>query len=662
MSTISCPSCGGPVEVAGPHILQATCEFCDSLFLLDAEGARLTGKQSRLLPSRAGFAVGLRGKWKGRSFVVRGRVQYGWSGGDESGSWDEWYLELEDGETVWFSEDMGTFRLEKRIEGKKLSRDKIRPGLSINLENTLYRIMETGEAVCEGARGQLPFVVDPQERYFFADGKDVGGEKTLTIEFDNETPTIFTGTPLSLKELEYEPVRSGGSQTPSKVEALKCQSCGSSLSLDAPGAENAATIVCASCGSIHNLDHGIALAVGRVDDTHKERFFLELGDTGELEGAEWAVTGRMVKRWEETYTEYDEDGTPETETESGITIDYLLYNNEEGYLWLTHEDGAGVGSVLESAREATILPEKTLEEAASAGSVRVGKESFRIDSKGNEETLYVDGALPWKTSVGEESRYFVAKRGARLLTEEHSGQEGRTEVEYYEGKNVPMKAFLRGFGYGEFLDPIQPPGIVRLLRKAMVALFFLVPVSLFLLGSSGDYSSGGTATEVLNQDFPAAALVGNEINTSTFSMDRADQSLGITLKSNIRNLDASPRELGIALQKESGEILDYSFTSLAKGSSSRDVKAWRVREPGNYSLRLSIDNTDGKALVDGDVELLVHRDVKQISTWWAFFLIGGGAVLAQLIFTGPRMRFGDLMALKEMARAKTGGSGKGGKS
>lgn len=71
---VNCPSCGASQDIKNPAISQATCEFCNAVFIFDKDAVRDTGKKSRLMPAISGLKVGTDGKLKGKSFTVIGRV------------------------------------------------------------------------------------------------------------------------------------------------------------------------------------------------------------------------------------------------------------------------------------------------------------------------------------------------------------------------------------------------------------------------------------------------------------------------------------------------------------------------------------------------------------------------------------------------------------
>ena len=109
------------------------------------------------------------GKYKNKTYSVIGRVQYGYShsSGVTTGVWDEWYLTSGSTE-LWITEDSGTFSIEELImESKDIG--KLSTGDSFDFQGISYLISETGNVLCMGTSGMLPFKILPNESYYYAD-------------------------------------------------------------------------------------------------------------------------------------------------------------------------------------------------------------------------------------------------------------------------------------------------------------------------------------------------------------------------------------------------------------------------------------------------------------------------------------------------------------
>ena len=110
------------------------CDFCKTAIYWDKESALRAGRKSMDLPPSDRFRVGAGGKVTGRAFKVLGRLSYGY----ESGTWNEWFVEMEDGEIKWLSEDEGELFLESPVEltSQVPTSDELKPGMKIQVQTS----------------------------------------------------------------------------------------------------------------------------------------------------------------------------------------------------------------------------------------------------------------------------------------------------------------------------------------------------------------------------------------------------------------------------------------------------------------------------------------------------------------------------------------------
>ena len=188
---IHCPSCGAGHMIHNPGLITVVCEYCGNAVYWDEEKIQDAGKQSVLPEGFSRLYRGASGSLFGKRFNVLGRVRYSFG----KGFWDEWFLEFENGETGWLSEDNHEFSYEKTFPAPAGIPPfaKISPGTKLTLNKKPYVIEEIGEAECLGVEGDLPLKLQTGEKYPFADGSTPDGKYTLGIEYDSEPPTLFVG-------------------------------------------------------------------------------------------------------------------------------------------------------------------------------------------------------------------------------------------------------------------------------------------------------------------------------------------------------------------------------------------------------------------------------------------------------------------------------------
>jgi hypothetical protein len=154
----ACPACGGPVRFKISNSLVSVCTFCKSVIARGDRKLEDRGKVGDLVETASPLQLGLRGKYKGKSFELVGRTQYKHAAG---GTWDEWYAAFPGGRWGWLAEAQGQFYLsfeKKPAEGATLpSLADLTPGASISLQGgSALTIAETGRAQMLSAEG-FPF-------------------------------------------------------------------------------------------------------------------------------------------------------------------------------------------------------------------------------------------------------------------------------------------------------------------------------------------------------------------------------------------------------------------------------------------------------------------------------------------------------------------------
>ncbi len=198
---IQCPSCGATHDIYNPGIITLVCDYCGNAVYWDEDKIRDKGKQSVLPEGFSRLYRGATGSLFNKRFHVLGRVRYSFG----KGFWDEWFLEFNDGETGWLSEDNHEFAWEipaPDVIVPPMSSVKI--GDMVDVKERLFVIEEIGEAECIGMEGSLPKDLQTGETYPYADGSSPDGRYTVGIEYDEDPPTVFVGRWLKYASLSVD--------------------------------------------------------------------------------------------------------------------------------------------------------------------------------------------------------------------------------------------------------------------------------------------------------------------------------------------------------------------------------------------------------------------------------------------------------------------------
>jgi Domain of unknown function (DUF4178) len=371
------------------------------------------------LPPSTRFRVGGTGKLKGHSFRVLGRLAYA----HEKGSWDEWFIEMEDGKILWLTEDEGELFLETPLELTSPAPPyaELSPGGQIKLNDKVGTIEELGEARCLGGEGEIPFQVELGETYQYADGSLSDENSSFGLEYDTGAGNVraFTGRILEVKDSRVRP-EDRGPRLERTAQAIRCPSCGKPY--EGPRLESTRTVVCSACGSGLALDEAETRVLGK-NIGKVPRFTLEIGMPLTFEGTRYEVMGRLSYSETEDKIEY-------------VSWEYVLYNPDAGYLWLSEEDGHFTLSRVAHVR--VVIPPI----AVVKMTVRVGQETFRIYESGTVNLRWVDGAIPWTAAVGETTRYTHLIKPPEYLDREITG----SEVEIFRGRYVTHEELEQAAG------------------------------------------------------------------------------------------------------------------------------------------------------------------------------------------------------------------------
>ena len=440
-----CPSCGAEIDADQQYAHMVVCEYCRSSVILDKEAAKLSGKMAVLPRPHSPLYVGGSGRVRGHRFRVLGRVRYGYS----QGYWDEWYLALEDGTTAWISEDERELTLErlKVDETPSIQYNDVQPGDNVKIGKKTLQVDEKNVAQCEGAEGQLPFPIQLGEKVPFLDLSD--GKNFATIEYDNEeTARIYWGRHLLHKSLsmdmtaEEAGVAAGGNlateraatestrqrvvKSEGRSESIKCYSCAATLPIPDSGAESiecehcgtvldltvrhvvcdgcgvdvplqsgekAHSVVCPHCQShLRVVDEDRTSILASLANFERPRIPFSLGQTFNFEGVKFTLIGFV------RYHEY-QDLVYKTD-------EFLLFNEEKGYRWLTRYQGHYSISEPMEGRPLNIHPRVAMRKST----FHYGGRKYKVfeSNYGGNEIAWVDGELPWVATVGDRNSYMDA--------------------------------------------------------------------------------------------------------------------------------------------------------------------------------------------------------------------------------------------------------------
>jgi hypothetical protein len=565
----NCPSCGGQVNFRVSSSFVTICEFCSSAVARSDRGLEDRGKVVDLIDSQSPLDLWIAGHYGESRFEIVGRTQIKHSMG---GVWDEWYCAFDSGHWGWLAEAQGRFYMSFSTPFASAPPPfaSLAPGQSLSgLTQEPLVVAELGQAEILGAKGEIPYLLEPGGRYHYADLSGTGGV-FATLDYSDAAPELYLGKEVTLAEMGIS-VSAPAREEPGKqisAHALECPNCRGSLELVAPG--RCERVACPYCGALSDVNQGKLNVLQLLD---KERFPdppLPLGSKGVLEGHEMVICGYMVRSttWEGEFFYWDE---------------YLLYHPQVGFRWLTDSDGHW--SYVEP------LPAADVKRGHSAAT-HEGR-SYRCFDAVASQVEFVLGQFYWNVAIGERVHMADYTSPPYSLSEEQT----ETELNWSRSTYMPKKDVEDTFGI-KLREPTS--GTVGLnqpypqagIYKAFMALLVLGVVA-FALGS---VRNRGKA--VLEETFTF------EETTVSESQVQFSQPLKLAGRRNIEiEAFASVSNSWVYLQfdlinEKSGAVTFfdlpiefYSGPDWTEGSSTSKKVLKSVGE-GTYTLRVGSERKD----------------------------------------------------------------------
>jgi hypothetical protein len=554
--------------VKNPGITSLSCSYCASYIYWDEQAIHDSGVKAVLDPPSSRMRVGEPARLLGRDVMVLGRVRYSYGGG----IWDEWFLETADQRIEWVTEDEKEITHETPVDvGSGLPPfSSLTPGRTATLAGRAFRVEEAGQATCLGVEGQVPFKVVPHETYGFADLVSDDGSVAIGIEYDEEErPTVFRGKFLGPGDLEV----AGGSPFPETVAGgreIRCAACGSPVEGKFPA--DTEMLVCSRCGAGLELSATETRVVTK--NTQRPRFALEIGNRGRFAGVEHEVVGRMQYVEREEGLEYP-------------SHEYLLWSEQAGYLWLEEENGHWVLNRRSHEQPSLDL----IRECTPKKPVTVGGKHYLCLGSGEEELTYVDGALPWVAKVGETYQYGEAVAPPAIFGVEASATGSTRELEYFEGRYVPVEEMRAAFGR-ELPAATGVGSCQPFLRTGTQRLLMVLGLFLAAVHAASAWYAMTKPGRVLVQEKVPAEKYRSEYLGEPFAVAGRPAVLRIDTNASVDNSWVAV-EIGLVNSKDEVCLeaeADVSFYSGVEGGerwsegSRSSSQLVRVDEPGTYRL------------------------------------------------------------------------------
>ncbi|MCG8418343.1 MAG: DUF4178 domain-containing protein [Proteobacteria bacterium] len=429
-----CPNCGAPIEFHVASSVVSVCDSCNTVIARTDRAVEDLGKTSDLVQTRSPLSLWLSGQYQGVGFQLTGRAQIRHGAG---GVWDEWYMAFDNGAWGWLAEAQGAFYLTfRQPEAGPIDPQSLHAGhpIQVGIPPRSMVVAETSEAEILAGRGEIPYRLEVGRRYWYVDLSGPGGAFG-TLDFGEQPPGFFLGAQVTLDQLgigvspsgqQYGHGDHGGAAGPDyhyddygavpaqqvSVEGVTCQHCGGALELHAP--DRAERVACPYCGALHDCDHGV-LALLKAAEKSPVTPAIPLGSMGTFEDQDFTVIGFMTRTASSSWEIFEWD-------------EYLLYNPQAGFRWLTYSD-------LHWTYLAPVSPGDVVVDQPPRGYHHASETAqylssfYKVFQAGSAQVKHVAGEFYWKVEVGQTTHTVDYIDPPEIL----SGDDNGTEVHWSFG-------------------------------------------------------------------------------------------------------------------------------------------------------------------------------------------------------------------------------------
>lgn len=430
----NCPSCGAPVEFKVGSTIVLICPYCRSAIARTDRGLEDMGKVAEIMDSESPLKLGLKGTFKGNRFELTGRAQLKHELG---GYWDEWYATFSNGWVGWLAEAQGRFYLtfyQPLPDGAQLpSFEGLQLGQTIDQipSDTPLMVQERGHGTYAAADGEIPYKLDPGERFAFADLAGKGGV-FATIDYSMDQPWVFVGNQVTLDEIGLGDAKSVQREARRVASAaMGCPNCGGPLKLEAP--DKTERVTCPNCSSLLDVNQGnlsYLKTLSRPADA--PGFVAPIGAEGTFPGdVKFKIIGAVAR----------------SVTFDGIKYfwhEYLLYNPMIGFRWLVHSDNHW--NFVEPVNTAEVEGEVYY---GAGSTVKYNGEVYKIFQDAQAVVEYVQGEFYWRIEQGETVRAIDFVSPPRMLSLEMTSN----EMNWSLGTYMPVADIETIFGISDIPKP-----------------------------------------------------------------------------------------------------------------------------------------------------------------------------------------------------------------
>lgn len=198
-----CPACGAEVIFKSRSSVFGVCSFCISTLVRSDLNVEMLGKMSELPQDMSPLKIGTTGAFEGSRFEVVGRQRIGW----ENGSWNEWYLNFDNGRDGWLADAQGFYMVSFQVRDQAIpTQSQLNVSELILLNGLQYTVKDIRIVSCLGSQGELP-IKSVKGRQSTSVDLVAKNEKFGNIDYATDENRMFFGRYVEFEDLKLMNIR-----------------------------------------------------------------------------------------------------------------------------------------------------------------------------------------------------------------------------------------------------------------------------------------------------------------------------------------------------------------------------------------------------------------------------------------------------------------------
>jgi hypothetical protein len=595
----TCPNCGAPVEFRWSSAVQTVCTHCRSVLVRRDVDLENVGVVADLPPEVSPVQLGTTGTFGGAAFTVTGRIVYEYA----AGTWNEWHLLFADGSSGWLSDAQLDYAVTRQLKSTDPLPESaaFTPGQRYTWGGTSFAVTTITNAHYRGVEGDLPFEYWDKSDVVFVDLASED-EQLATVDYSEDPPLLFAGRFVDFDQLALKNLRPPTAGPDVKAAGFNCRNCGAAIELRALGLTK--TVACTSCGAIQDPADPNVVILQKAAAAQKVTPTIPLGSRGQWAGHDVDVIGFQRR-------------TIEVEDETYGWNEYLLFNREQGFRYLSEYEGHWNDiEVVHGIPRPTSVGGKP-------AALYQGKQFLGFQTA-VATTAFVLGEFPWQVRANDTATVSDYINPPLMLSSERTVEETTWSLgRYVTGREIWDAFKLEGApppAVGVYANQPSPYG-----GKASRywAIFAILAILLLLEGAFRMVSAARqpvfSATYTYQPGAPDSSFV-----TPVFELGPRASNVEVAISTNARNnwiyfdLALINSDTGDAF--DFGREVSYYYGTDSDGSwtegSGNDAVVLPTTAPGHYYLRVEPETEKTSPPVA--YTITVRRDVPSP----LFYLIG----------------------------------------